>query len=220
MDLVFANRQYAGELWRDELVAMCKENPTLNGSNGPVDVSAACPVLEKWDLKDDLDSRGALLFRRFATRALAKVGGVANPPVSPFRNPFSASDPVNTPNGLNTDNGDVRKALADAVTDLQGASIPLDAPLRDFQYEKRGDEKIPIHGGPGTVGDLQRDQRHVGPEGRATRPSRTARASCRSCTSTDAVPRHEHDPHLLAVDRPDVAATSATRRSSSRARSG
>jgi acyl-homoserine-lactone acylase len=46
----------------------------------------------------------------------------------------------------------VRQALRDAVADLHGAGIPLDAPLRDFQYERRGDERIPIHGGPGTVG--------------------------------------------------------------------
>ncbi len=151
-DLDWADRQYAGELWRDDLVSMCKSNPTLTGSNGPVDVSAACPVLERWDLHDNLDSRGAVLFRRFATRALAKVGGVAPAAVSPFRVPFDVNDPVNTPRGLNTDSADVRKALADAVTDLRAADIPLDAPLRDYQYELRGDEKIPIHGGPGTVG--------------------------------------------------------------------
>ncbi len=151
-DLDWANRQYAGELWRDELVALCEANPVLPGSDGPVDVSAACPVLKAWDLHDDLGSRGALLFRRFATRALAKVGGVGPSAVSPFRTPFDAADPVNTPRGLNTDSPDVRKALADAVTDLRTAKIPLDAPLGDFQYEQRGDERIPIHGGPGTVG--------------------------------------------------------------------
>jgi acyl-homoserine-lactone acylase len=150
-DMVFANRQYAGELFRDQLVAMCQANPTLTGSNGPVDVSAACPVLHAWDLHDNLDSRGALLFRRFASRALASVGGaVANPTV--FANAFDPNDPVHTPNGLNTDSPQVRQALADAVTDLRSNGIPLDAPLRGHQYEQRGAEKIPIHGGPGTLG--------------------------------------------------------------------
>jgi acyl-homoserine-lactone acylase len=152
-DAVFNNRQYLGELWRDELVAMCKSSPVLPGSRGPVDVSAACPVLEKWDLHDDLDSRGAILFRRFATRANSTgVPVSAPPPASPFRDPFDPDDPVNTPRGLNTGSPLVQQALADAVTDLRAAGIPLDAPLRDFQYEMRGDEKIPIHGGPGTVG--------------------------------------------------------------------
>ena len=142
-DAVFNNRQHAGELWRDELVAMCKES-------GPAE---ACPVLEQWDLRDDLGSRGALLFRRFASRALTNPASSALPqPVSPFRTPFSVDDPVNTPSGLNTDSPQVRQALQDAVADLRNAGIPLDAPLGDWQYEKRGDERVPIHGGPGGVG--------------------------------------------------------------------
>jgi acyl-homoserine-lactone acylase len=150
-DMVFANRQYAGELLRDQLAAMCEANPTLTGSNGPVDVSAACPVLRARDVHDNLDSRGALLFRRFASRALASIGGaVANPTV--FANSFDPNDPVHTPNGLNTQSSQVRQALADAVTDLRSNGIPLDAPLRGHQYEQRGAEQIPIHGGPGTLG--------------------------------------------------------------------
>ena len=136
-DAIFNNRQYLGELWRDELVGMCRQDPSVPAK--------ACDALAGWDLRDDLDSRGALLFRRFATRAVAAQGG-------PYRTPFSPSDPVNTPRGLNTENPQVRQALRDAVSDVTGAGIPFDAPLRDFQYEKRGDERIPIHGGPGTLG--------------------------------------------------------------------
>jgi acyl-homoserine-lactone acylase len=142
-DAVFNNRQYLGELWRDDLVAMCAET-------GPPE---ACPVLERWDLHDNLGSRGALLFRRFATRAFVNPVSSALPQVpSPFSVPFDAGDPVNTPSGLNTDSPAVRSALSQAVSDLQGAGIPLDAPLRGWQYEQRGEEKIPIHGGPGTLG--------------------------------------------------------------------
>jgi len=121
------------------------------GSSGPVNVSAACPVLANWDLHDNLDSNGAILFRRFATRALASPAPV-NPPtgdLSVFSTPFDPNHPVTTPSGLNTASPKVQQALADAVTDLQSVGIPLDAPLRGYQYEKRGDEKIPIHGGPG-----------------------------------------------------------------------
>jgi acyl-homoserine-lactone acylase len=154
-DAVFNDRQYGGELWRDQLVQLCSSAPGgyLLGSSGPVNVSEACPVLAAWDLHDDLDSNGAILFRRFATRALASPGGL---PVSPptgdltvFSTPFDASDPVNTPSGLNIASPKVQQSLADAVSDLRGAGIPLDAPLRPYQYEKRGDERIPIHGGPG-----------------------------------------------------------------------
>src|SRR4051812_2356679 len=153
--VALSDRQYAGELWRDELVSMCKSNPTLQGSSGPVDVSAACPVLAAWNLHDDLDSKGAILFRRFASRALANPGGlpVGVPGTSgPFSRPFDPADPVNTPSGLNTDSPQVKQALADAVTDLRSSHIPLDAPLRGYQYDDRGGERIPIHGGPGTLG--------------------------------------------------------------------
>ena len=134
---VFNNRQYLGELWRDELVGMCRQDSSVP--------AAACDALAGWNLHDDLDSKGAVLFRRFASRAVAAKQ-------SPYRTPFDPNDPVNTPRGLNTENAEVRQALRDAVADLQGAGIPFDAPLRGYQYEQRGSEKIPIHGGPGTVG--------------------------------------------------------------------
>jgi acyl-homoserine-lactone acylase len=152
-DDVFNDRQFAGELWRDQLVQLCESAPggQLMGSSGPVDVSEACPVLAAWDLHDNLDSNGAILFRRFATRALASPLPL-NPPtgdLTVFSTPFDPDNPVSTPSGLNTASPKVQQSLADAVTDLRNAGIPLDAPLRGYQYEKRGDERIPIHGGPG-----------------------------------------------------------------------
>ncbi len=85
---------------------------------------------------------------------------------------------MNTPSGLNPTKGS--QALADAVSDLNDAGIPLDAPLQGWQYEKRGDERIPIHGGPGTLGVFNAinvgwyRERRPSP---ATRTSPTARAS-------------------------------------------
>jgi acyl-homoserine-lactone acylase len=151
-DMVFNNRQYAGELWRDELVDFCEQAPGgfLMSSSGPVDVSGACPALATWDVHDDLDSNGAVLFRRFAQRLLASPAPVGDPFI--YDVPFDANDPVNTPRGLNTNNPRVEQSLADAVADLNAADIPLNAPLLGFQFEPRGTENIPIHGGPGTVG--------------------------------------------------------------------
>jgi acyl-homoserine-lactone acylase len=152
-DDVFNDRQYAGELWRSQLVSLCNSAPGgfLLGSSGPVNVSQACPVLAAWDLHDNLDSRGAILFRRFATRAMASPAPFTPPTgdLTVFSTPFDVSDPVHTPSGLNTTSPKVQQALADAVTDLQKAGIALNAPLGQYQYEKRGDERIPIHGGPG-----------------------------------------------------------------------
>jgi acyl-homoserine-lactone acylase len=116
-----------------------------------VDVSGACPALAAWDLHDDLDSSGAVLFRRFATRLLAPIAGLVSDPTI-YTTPFDAANAVETPSGLNVLNPKVQQALADAVSDLDAAGIPLDAPLRGYQYERRGDEKIPVHGGPHGVG--------------------------------------------------------------------
>ncbi len=149
-DIVFDNRQHAGELWRDELAAFCEATPVMTGSAGPVDVSEACPVLRAWDLHDDLGSRGAILFRRFASRALGAVPVAGTPGL--YTTQFDFTDPVYTPRGLNVANPAVEQSFADAVNDLRNAGIPLDAPLRDWQYERRGNERVPIHGGPGSVG--------------------------------------------------------------------
>ena len=143
-DTVFANRQYGGELWRDPLVELCRSNPVLIGTRGPVNVAEACPVLAAWDLRTNLNSRGAILFRAFAVRALAVPGG-------PYREPFSSADPVNTPRGLRTEDPRVRQAFADAVQLLRDRGLALDVPVRAVQTEPRGSERIPIHGGPGEV---------------------------------------------------------------------
>jgi acyl-homoserine-lactone acylase len=147
-ETVFGNRQYAGELSRDAVVSMCTAFPggmAPTTSGPPVDVSGACPVLAAWDVHDNLDSKGAILFRRFWVHAAG-----ASP--SPWKVAFDAGDAVHTPNTLNTDLPQVKAALGDAVKDLQGAGIPLNAGLRGFQYEKRGSDQIPIHGGPGSLG--------------------------------------------------------------------
>ena len=133
---------------------------SCSGSSGPVDVSGACEPLKAWDLHDNLDSNGAILFRRFTSQILNDFttlptglqGGTAPGSETIFTTPFSVDDPVHTPSGLNTANPLVQRALADAVSDLEGAGIPLDAPLRGHQYEERGGQKIPIHGGPGSLG--------------------------------------------------------------------
>jgi acyl-homoserine-lactone acylase len=145
--LAFSNRQHAGELVRDDLVGLCRSLPggLALSSSGPVDVSEACPVLEAWNLRDDLDSAGAVLFRRFWTRA-----DDAAP--DPWARGFDAADPVGTPAGLDTAHPQVQQALGDAVQDLRNAGIPLDAGLRGWQYERRGARSVPVHGGPGTLG--------------------------------------------------------------------
>jgi acyl-homoserine-lactone acylase len=162
--VALGNRQYLGELWRDDLVTLCQAAPggQLLGSGGPVDVSGACQPLADWNLRDNLNSNGAILFRRFATRVLDNFqclptglqGATCPGSELLFTQPvFLASDPVNTPGGgLNIANPLVGIALADAVSDLNAASLPLDAPLEGVQTETRRGEAISIHGGPGGLG--------------------------------------------------------------------
>jgi acyl-homoserine-lactone acylase len=143
-NMVFSNRQYGGELTRDAAVQMCRSFPGGNApsSSGPTPVGNACDVLAAWDVHENLESRGAILFRRFIGRALA-----ANS--SPWATPFDPADPVNTPRDLDTGNAEVQRAFGDAIRDLQGARIPLDAGVGDVQGTFRGRTRIPIHGGPG-----------------------------------------------------------------------
>lgn len=144
--LMMSNLAYAGRVLRDDLVTLCRNNPQVTlPSSAVVDISAACPVLAAWDLRDNLDSTGAHLFREFAQASVSRN----------YRVPFDVNDPVNTPRGLDTANNPaVLQALATAVQRLNGAGIPLGARLGDIQYEVRNGQRIPIHGGTGASGNF------------------------------------------------------------------
>ncbi|MEU0155016.1 acylase [Micromonospora fulviviridis] len=133
--VTLGNRTYAGELVRDDLVKVCTKHPVAAASDGTsTDLTAACKALGGWDLRVDLDSRGAHLFSEFTL-----AGGLR------FADRFDPAAPLTTPRRLAADDPEVRTALADAVRRLAG--IPLDARLGDLQTEPRGDRRIPIHGG-------------------------------------------------------------------------
>ncbi|MDC0887256.1 penicillin acylase family protein, partial [Altererythrobacter sp.] len=114
-----------------------------------------CTALAGWDRRVDLDSKGAYLFLSFWEKVRRKpnLWAVA----------FDASDPVNTPRDLVTDGaqGDaLLAALAEAAREIEAAGFALDAPWGEIQYAPRGEERIAIHGGPGTAGilNLQRSR--------------------------------------------------------------
>jgi acyl-homoserine-lactone acylase len=142
-ELALGNRQYAGELFQADVVAMCRS------MLAPVwTVADTCDVVAAWDTHDNLDSSGAILFRRFVERVNAlQVQEI-------YTAPFDANDPVNTPRGLNTASPRVRQALQDAVDDLRSSHIPFDAALRTYQYRLAGGRRIAVHGGPGADGDF------------------------------------------------------------------
>src|SRR6478752_4854531 len=80
----FSDRALSGELAADDAVAMCRRyEPTgyAPSSNGPVPIGNACEALAGWDKREDSTSTGALLWRRFWSRASAAAGG---PWLQPF----------------------------------------------------------------------------------------------------------------------------------------
>jgi acyl-homoserine-lactone acylase len=131
---LFQNRNMGAELVRDDLVAVCRASRMAK-------LKPACEALANWDLKVNLDSRGAHLFHLFAEH-----GGLI------LKANFDPADPVRTPSTLDAGNPKVMEALEKAVDRLNALKIPLDARLGDVQRETRGTERIPIHGGAGQQG--------------------------------------------------------------------
>ncbi|MFJ6388260.1 penicillin acylase family protein [Streptomyces sp. NPDC091972] len=142
----FANRVPAGDLVAADAAKACAALPggTATGSDGrAVDVREACGVLAAWDRTADTGSRGTLLFdrlwRRLPTAQLWKV-------------PFSAADPVGTPNTLDTGAPAFTAALADTVTELRAAGIALDSRLGEHQFVVRNGQRIAVPGGTESLG--------------------------------------------------------------------
>lgn len=136
------DRVYSAELWRDELVTFCRTLPVQKG------IPEACEVLAGWDLTDNLDSRGAVLWRRFMER----LSPAAQPDEKLFLVPLDPRDPARTPRGLNTADPRVLQALTGAISDLRDFGMALGATLRTAQVEERSGLTIPIHGGPMSTG--------------------------------------------------------------------
>jgi acyl-homoserine-lactone acylase len=137
----FANRVPAADLTVADTVRACAQ---WAGGDG---LAEACGVLERWDRSMDTGSRGALLFDRFWRRLTATV-----PAAQLWKVPFSAADPVATPNTLNTGSPTVAEALRSAVAELRAAGIALDAPLGEHQFVVRNGERHPVHGGTEALG--------------------------------------------------------------------
>jgi acyl-homoserine lactone acylase PvdQ len=103
-------------------------------------------VLNDWDRRNNLESRGAHLFREF-WRNVAFTETTENA----FRIPFDEADPINTPSGLIINAG-TRQALGEAIKLFQDRGVALDATLGELQYvvdAGANDERIPMHGGLG-----------------------------------------------------------------------
>ncbi|MCW8193685.1 peptidase S45 [Proteobacteria bacterium 005FR1] len=149
--LVYGNRSYAAEVELDAVLADCFANPRLPVTGGgTIDGTEACEVLSRWDRRNNLESRGAHVFRAFWERVpfrqqLATI----------YQVPFDQKDPVFTPRGIIIDDS-IRQALGDAIKLFQDAGVPLDAELGQVQYvfdrSAEPPARIPMHGGLGREG--------------------------------------------------------------------
>jgi len=154
-NMITNNRNYGAELLAPDMVEFCEGKTTMRRANGTsVNITEACQVLADYDLTDNLDSEGTLLWRRIAGRL-----PLTN--ASFYTTPFSLGDPVNTPAVMNTAftaSGQTvpaaEQALAETVNEFNTRTpvMPLDATLRDYQFVTRNGERIPIPGGPGGIG--------------------------------------------------------------------
>jgi acyl-homoserine-lactone acylase len=133
---------YGATLVRTQLVALCRADPMVTLPNGTTeDVSAACPVLERWDGRATLDSRGAWLFGAWWQAA---AGGDLPAPGF-WADAFDPARPLTTPSRLAPSDAN-RQALATAVRELRARGLPLDVPIRRAQVARRDSKRIPIHG--------------------------------------------------------------------------
>lgn len=149
-EVVYGNRSYAAELVLNDVIDNCKQLPILPLTGGStIDATQACNVLATWDRRNNLDSKGAHIFRKFWTNL--RVSGLTN---AGFRTPFNEADPVNTPRDLII-NENTRRALGDSIAYFNSKNIALDAPLGSLQFvidAGKNGEKIPMHGGFGPEG--------------------------------------------------------------------
>ena len=143
--LLFADRNFMASVVLPDLLAVCDANAAPNA-----EARDGCAALKGWNRSNDLDARGAHLFREFwrTARAIPGVHRVA----------FDAAQPAGTPSGLKLADAAVSAkvwdALAQAVSRVRGAGFALDAPLGSVQRPLITDEAIPLHGGDEIEGVL------------------------------------------------------------------
>ena len=106
----------------------------------------AVAVLGAWDRRAAAESRGAVLFERWAAGYFAAVADSLR-----WREPWDPAYPVTTPRGLGDERAAV-EALGGAVASLREDEIALDVPWGDIHRVIRGDVDAPVSGCPPTLG--------------------------------------------------------------------
>jgi len=119
--------------------AVSEDGGVING----VDVSGACPVLNDYGATATLDDKGGWLFQEWFEHA-------PNGQADFWIHPWTATEPVYTPNTLNTSLQASKEALATAVSSMEARGIPIDASIGEVQ-------RAPQTGGAPLPGCLEGD---------------------------------------------------------------
>ena len=135
-DQLFENRNTMAQMVLPDLLQACAAAPHADAKDG-------CTALAGWNRSNNIDARGAHLFREFWRAARAVPGD--------YRLPFDPKQPALTPAGLKMNDAAVAAkmwaALAAAVQKVRGAGFALDAPLGSLQRPLHTEEAIALHGG-------------------------------------------------------------------------
>ncbi|WP_374402148.1 penicillin acylase family protein [Niveibacterium sp.] len=129
-----AGRFYKPERWLGEFVTACL-------ASARTDLTAACTVLRDWNRKEQLDAKGALLFREFYARMNEMKDA------SLWRVPYDPADPLNTPNGFNPANTTAYDKLAETVAYFGTQGFALDETPGARQVITRNGKPLVIPGG-------------------------------------------------------------------------
>ena len=144
----YNSRALLGELLRDAVVKRCKAAPSVDVNGKTVDLHAACSALGDWDLRLDVDSAGAPLWREF----LADFFHIFLGTFGLFEDSFDANDPIDTPRTLTARDDVLLPALGRAVERLRSVGADEAVTLGELQFAQRGDARLPIPGGVNAEG--------------------------------------------------------------------
>jgi acyl-homoserine-lactone acylase len=146
-DIVLHADVYSGILAQQSVLSdACPSGKTA------YDLSTICGAITQWDRRATLSSIGMTSWTEFWNDLDASG-------TSYWGTPFSASDPVNTPNTLNTASPTVLtavgKALNTAQTTIKKSGSDISAPFGQLQYSganNNNGQSIPVFGGEGEIG--------------------------------------------------------------------
>lgn len=147
----FQARNLGAELLVDGIVDDCRAHPTGEHAGATIDLSGVCEALARWDRRNTIESRGAVVFRGL-WMALAESVGSHD---LLFATPASIDAPLTTPSGYTADplvRTAVRNALARVASMLEARGISPSVRWGEVNAVQTPVRTFPMPGGQGQEG--------------------------------------------------------------------